>query len=155
MLVLYSSSKLPIPLPKHTPVFSFSSGDFGFHPASWNAISVAAIAYCVNLANRRSSPLSSQSEACHLPSSRLPTGTMPATWLGSSRHRDEGSRFEVLTMPHSLARSRLQVRRIPTPRGVMAPRPVTTTRRIVWPCQLSTRACCPIQVQELQVKFVP
>jgi hypothetical protein len=123
-----------MPLPKQTPVVSLSSCVCGRQPASTSAISVAATAYWVNFAMRRSPPFSTQSEACHLPSALLPGGTSPATVLGNSRHRGAGSRFVTLTMPLALARRRFQVCRMPTPRGVMAPMPVTTTRRIVWPC---------------------
>ncbi len=123
-----------MPLPRHTPVASLPSSLAESHPESLRAISLAAMAYWVKADMRRCSAVVSQSAAFHWPLA-LPRGTTPATVLVNSCHRTRGSREATLVMPDSPARSRDQVRRTPTPRGVMAPRPVTTTRRMLaFPC---------------------
>lgn len=126
-----------MPLPRHTPVASSCSCLLGSHPASWRASEAAAMAYCVNVEVLRCSVAVNQSLACHRPSRPSPLGTTPATVLGRSRHCRCGSECATLTIPVSPARRRDQVRRTPTPKGVTAPRPVTTTRRITlpWPSQ--------------------
>lgn len=76
----------------------------------------------------RRTPFSSQSWTFQPPWSLDPLGTMPATLEG--RESNRGPRAEVETMP-DLERMRLDhVVRRPTPRGVIAPRPVTTTLRM-------------------------
>jgi hypothetical protein len=129
---------LPMPLPKHTPVASRSSSLVAFQAASFRAMSLAATAYCVKVDIRLWSEAVSQSAALHWPSS-CPAGTMPATVLVSSCHLACGCRDATLTIPQSPASNRVQVRRMPTPRGVTAPSPVTTTRRMAMARAISYR----------------
>lgn len=124
-----------MPLPRQTPVASRSAGEVGFQPASRRAISAAATAYWANVDMRRwSAGVSSQSAAFQTSCEAVAVeavGTRPAMGLPSSRHLAWGSRWETLTMPESPATRRRHVGRTPTPSGVMAPRPVATTRRIM------------------------
>lgn len=131
-----------MPLPKHTPVASRSARFVGVQPASCRASCVAAIAYCVYFAIRLAWPWSNHSPASHPPSFLLPNGTIPATWDGRSVYavaesEEGGGSDEVLTIPEWLCNSRDQVSLMPTPKGVMAPKPVTTTRLMIvvaWCC---------------------
>jgi hypothetical protein len=81
---------------------------------------------------RLNSGVLNQSSGRHIPWPS-PVGTTAATVLLSSLHFWRGSKADVLVMPELPARSLDQVRLMPTPSGVMAPRPVTTTRRILSP----------------------
>jgi hypothetical protein len=146
MLVSCISSKFPMPLPRQTPVSCapILPGS-GFQFASWSAISAAAMAYCVYFAIRRCSPRESQPSGFHSPSPLpslfvdvLPsrelfepsfeaTGTSPATLLGIALYSSVSG---VLTSPLFALIKPRHVCDKEAPSGVMALRPVTTTRRI-------------------------
>jgi len=135
-----------MPLPRQTPVSCapIVPGS-GFQLASWSAIWAAAMAYCVYFAIRRCSPKESQSSGFHssprllslfveiLPLRELSwsdfeaTGTIPATLLGITEYSSVSG---VVTSPLFALINPRHVWDREAPSGVMALRPVTTTRRI-------------------------
>ena len=116
----------PVPDPINTPVRSWSSSLSATQPESTTACLAAAIAQTMNRSILRRSLLETQSSSLKLPSAVSPSGRMPAILQG----RSETSNALIGDMPESPARSRFHIWSTPTPRGVTAPRPVTTMRLI-------------------------